>query len=83
MTKLNVVELPTANVNDVPGAIRRLADDIDSGRYGDAHAISWVIDCGDGRVQIGGAGESASPAGDAHLLFAIAQRKLEHGGAEI
>lgn len=81
--ELKVLSFPKGDVSDVSNALRSLADAIDDGEYGDAHLVSWVVDCGDGQISVGAAGVSASPGAEAHLLFAIAQRKLEHGGAAI
>ena len=72
-----LVEFPKVGVNDVPAALRNLADSIESGSYGHAHNLAWVVDCGDGNIECGLAGKSAAPGAEAHLLFAVAQRKLE------
>lgn len=71
-----LVPFPENGVNDVAAALRNLADSVDAGNYGDAHNIAWVIDCGDW-IECGLAGKSASPGAEGHLLFAMAQRKLE------
>lgn len=72
-----VVKLPDRDLTDVPKTLRALADAIERGEYGDAHNVAWVIDCGDSRVECGMAGAAPEPGATAHLLFAIAQRKLE------
>lgn len=74
---LNVVPFPYQNVGDVPVGLRRLADDIEAGKYLDAHLCGWVIDCGDGRVEIGLLGQTAEPGAVGYYLFGLAQRKLE------
>jgi len=74
---VKVVQFPASGVEDVPTSLRNLADSIESGNFGDAHNLAWVIDCGDGRVECGLAGKSPSSGAEAHLLFAIAQRKIE------
>lgn len=72
-----VLSLPDRDLTDVPRAMRALADGIERGEYGDAHNAAWVVDCGDSRVVCGLAGAAPEPGATAHLLFAIAQRKLE------
>lgn len=39
---MNVVQFPENNLQDVPANLRRLADDIEAGRYGDI-ATSYTI----------------------------------------
>ena len=72
-----VLHLPDRDLTDVPRALRALADAIERGEYGDGHNAAWVVDCGDKRVECGLAGAAPEPWATAHLLFAIAQRKLE------
>lgn len=48
-----LVHLPLPDIRDGPRALRALADAIEAGQHGDAHHIAWVLDCGDGRVDIG------------------------------
>ncbi len=72
--KLTVV--PTTCANDIPGVLRLMADQIDRGEYGEVHNIAWVMDH-DGGVDAGLLGKAGEIGPTAHLLFAIAQRKLE------
>lgn len=72
-----LVKFPDIDISDIPKMLRSLADDIEAGRYDDAHNLAWALDCGDGRVAIGLLGRAASAGAEAHLLFAIAQRRLE------
>lgn len=72
-----VLQFPDRDLTDVPRTLRALADAIERGEYGDAHNVAWVVDCGDSRVACGLAGAAPEPEATAHLLFAIAQRKLE------
>lgn len=72
-----VLRLPERDLTDVPRALRALADAVERGEYGDAHNAAWVVDCGNQRVGCGLAGAAPEPGATAHLLFAIAQRKLE------
>jgi hypothetical protein len=74
---LNIVSFPERHIGDIPRALRDLADSIEAGHYDDAHVIAWVIDCGEGKVEVGLLGQTAEPGAVAHYLFALAQRKLE------
>lgn len=72
-----ILHLPDRDLTDVPRTLRELADSIERGEYGDGHNVAWAVDCGDSRVECGLAGAAPEPGATAHLLFAIAQRKLE------
>lgn len=74
---VTLLKFPDRDLTDVPRALKALADAIERGEYGDAHNVAWVVDCGDSRVECGFAGADPLPGATAHLLFAIAQRKLE------
>lgn len=74
---LSVMTLQVIDIRDVPRGLRAIADAIEAGKYGAAHNLAWAIDCGDDRVECGLLGASATAGAEAHLLFAIAQRKLE------
>ena len=75
---MKLIEFPGTNVADIPARLRDLASAIEEGNFGDAHGLAWVIDCGDGRCEVGYLGHAPGIAGaDAHLLLAIGQRKLE------
>lgn len=76
--ELKVVPLNPSCAQDIPGALRALAERIETGGYGFAvHNVGWVMDCGDGRVEIGLLGAAPEPGATGHLLFALGQRKLE------
>lgn len=77
-----LVQFPAQDIRDVPQKLRTLAEDIEAGRYDDAHNLAWVIDCGSARVECGLLGAAAEPGLTAHYLFAVAQRKLESPGGE-
>lgn len=70
-------ELPASQ--DIPGALRELANSIEEGKFGDAHNLAWVIDQGQSDIAIGLLGKAISPGAEAHLLFAIAQQKIVLG----
>lgn len=60
---MNVVELPIADIGNVADRFRSLAAMIEEGHFGDAHNVAWVIDCGDGRCEVGYIGRAAGIAG--------------------
>lgn len=68
--------VPTTCANDISGVLRLMADQIDRGEYGAVQNIAWVMDH-DGEVDAGLLGPAGEIGPTAHLLFAIAQRKLE------
>lgn len=75
---LKLIEFPSRpGAQDLPDALRALADDIEAGTFGDAHNLAWAIDCGDGRVEIGLMGPAPQPGATAYLLFGLAKRKIE------
>ena len=78
-TILNVVKFPDRDLRNIPTGLRALADGIERGDYGDAFNMVWIVDTGRGSsgVECGLLGESPEPGATAHLLCAIAQRKLE------
>ena len=72
-----LVKFPAQDLMNLPSGLRNLADSIENGDFGDAHNLAWVIDCGSGRIELGLLGAAPEAGGTGHLLFAIAQRKLE------
>ena len=79
MSLAAVVPFPAQNQNDIPNALRRLADGIEAGNYGDAHNIAFVIDCGDSAVRVGLYGATPVAGSTAHfLLHAGASRLMAH-----
>lgn len=80
---LNVVQFPeNYTILDIPGGLRKLAEDIEAGDYVDSHNLVWAIDCGDGQIEAGLLGPAPEPAMTAHFLLCLAQRKLECGAME-
>jgi hypothetical protein len=72
---LNVVELPVCNVNDLPVALRNLADGIEHGEYQDLKEIVVVARGNTMRIfRIG----KVDPS-DCYLLLGAAQRQIERG----
>jgi len=77
MANLKVIELPDRNLSDTPDALRALATAIEEGRYGTATHCVWVLAADDREIEVGMTGQSPSPGAEAHLLLAMAMRKLE------
>lgn len=73
---LKVVELPQHSVADVASHLRVIAEKIERGEFGQAHNLVWVIDTGDGKIEIGLLGQAGEPAAVTHLLLALGQKKL-------
>lgn len=77
---LNIVQFPEQYAAlDIPASLRILADQIEAGEHGDAYTLLWVIDAGDGRIDLGLMGKAAEAGITAHFLAAVAQRKIEAG----
>ena len=72
-----LINLKDRDIGDVPRILRSLADEIERGKFGDAHNVAYAIDCGSGRIEVGMAGQAPEPEITAHFLFAVAMRKLE------
>lgn len=78
-TPLKVVPIPTSDISDVARGLRSLADAVERGDYQDAHNLAWVIDGGNGRIDIGMLGRAPEPAATAYFLYGLAKRRLEDG----
>lgn len=77
MSALNVVRFPERDLKDIPATLRRIADGIERGEYGDAHNLVWVIDEGDSEISVGLCGQSTEPGAVAYHLMGMGMRKLE------
>jgi hypothetical protein len=74
---VRIVHFPVTSLEDVPGGLRKLAEKIELGEYGDAHNVAWVLDEGDGVISVGMCGQSPSPGAEAHYLLCLGVRKIE------
>lgn len=74
-----VVKLPPTCFVDVPNALRELAKGIEAGEYGEAHNLAWVVDCGEGRIEVGLCGKAPETGVTAYFLLALGQRRIEGG----
>lgn len=73
---MNVIEMPRASVADVVEGLRALADKLESDEVV-AHNLAWIIDKGDGVIDIGLLGQSPQPATTAYFLMGLGKRRLE------
>ena len=73
-----VVNFPDHSVSDIPKMLRRIAEQIESGEFNDAHNLAWVIDCGNSQIEVGLCGAAAESGVTAYYLFGQAMRKLEN-----
>jgi hypothetical protein len=48
MTNLTVLDFTGGNLRNIPLCLRNIADDIESGRHGDAKAMALVLETDDG-----------------------------------
>ncbi len=74
---MNIVEMPTTSLLDIPKQLRNLADRIESCEYGNVYQVAWVLHNGEPPVHVGLYGPSAKPTAEGHFLFALAMRELE------
>ncbi len=77
MPELKVVEIESSAVFDVPASLRKLADNIEAGDFGSAYNLAWVIDCGNGRIELGVLGKLAEVSPTAYMLFGLAKHRIE------
>lgn len=73
----NVVAFPIQPGEDIPEQLRDLAERVQSGEFGIVHSLTFVADCGSGKVEVGMLGNSPLPGPAAHLMLAMGMRKLE------
>jgi hypothetical protein len=79
-TVLNVIELPSRDLSDVPRTLRELAERIESGDLaGKVHNVAWAADAGGGDIRVGLCGAAPEPGATAHFLLALGMRRLEAG----
>lgn len=76
MPKFEVVELPCTPVQDIPAMLRNLANRVESGDFGTVANIAYVMDIGEGSIDVGLMGQSASPGTEAYFLLACGQKHI-------
>ena len=72
----NVVEMPRSSVASVVDGLRALADKLEADGVV-AHNLAWVLDGGDGNIEMGLLGPSPQPATTAYFLLGLGKRRLE------
>ena len=76
MPKFEVVQIPCTTMHDIPGMLRKLADDLESGELGNVSQVVYVLDAVDGVVDVGLLGTTASAGAEAYLLLAAGQKHI-------
>lgn len=76
---MNLVEFPGSKVDDVPEALRRLADEVESGALGEVRRLAWVIEAAGGEIGLGLIGRCAEPAPMTYMMLGLAKRRIEIG----
>mgnify|MGYP003402815768 FL=1 len=79
MPKFEVVQIPCTTMQDIPGMLRNLADDIESGELGNVSQVVYVLDAGEGAVDVGLLGTAAAVGAEAYLLLAAGQKHILGG----
>ena len=81
MPKFEVVQIPCTTMQDIPGMLRNLANDIESGELGNVSQVVYVLDAGEGAVDVGLLGTAAAAAvgAEAYLLLAAGQKHILGG----
>lgn len=79
MTVSKVEPLPVTNLLDVPAGLRALADQIEAGDYNAVWQLGWVLKTHDQPTLLscGLLGSAEVVSAELHLLFALAQRRIE------
>ena len=77
---MNIVEFPGASVLSIANGLRALADAIEAGDTVDN--VVYVVDKGDGNIDVGLLGGAPHPATTAHFLLAVGQLKMVRGALD-
>jgi len=78
---MQVVNFPGASCVDVVAGLRALADTLEAeGEH--VHNAAYVMDKGDGNVQVGLLGQAPHPATTCHFLLAVGQHKMVKGALD-
>lgn len=75
MSEFKLLNFPVDS-GSVADGLRRLADDIDQGKYKAAHNLVWVLDTGDGDIEFNLLGHAHEPGPTAYFLLALAQHSF-------
>lgn len=78
---LKVVELKQSAVQDVVAGLRALADALEAEDVVTRN-VAYVVDKGNGDVQVGLLGGAPHPATTCHFLLAVGQHKMVRGALD-
>ena len=76
---MNLVKFPGSKLDDIPGALRKLAEEIESGAFGEVRRLVWVAELEAGEIGVGLIGSCAEPAPMTYMLLGLAKRRIEMG----
>jgi len=79
MPKFELVEFPGNTVASVPEMLRNLADSIENNELGNVSQVVYVLDAGEGAVDVGLLGTAAAVGAEAYLLLAAGQKHILGG----
>ena len=71
-----LVEFPATAITDIPGTLRKLADDIENGTD-QVNNLVWVTDSEEYGIEVGMMGKCESPVSKTYYLLALAMRYRE------
>ena len=74
MSKLTVVKMPDHPLTDIPNVLRRIADEIEAGSYGEIEMAGVVMENDSGDIETFGAGKTDFYRG--YTLFAKAMKAM-------
>ena len=74
MSKLTVVKMPDNPLTDIPNVLRRIADEIEAGSYGEIEMAGIVMENDSGDIETFGAGKTDFYRG--YTLFAKAMKAM-------
>lgn len=75
---MRVVEFTGASVVTIADGLRALADALEA-EGAVVHNVAYVVDKGDGNVDVGLLGQAPHPATTCHFLLAVGQAKMIQG----
>mgnify|MGYP003452347716 CR=1 FL=1 len=76
---MNLVKFPGSKLDDIPGALRRLAEEIESGAFGEVHRLVWIVEVAGGVNGLGLIGPCAEPGPMTYMMLGLAKRRIEMG----
>lgn len=74
-----LVKFPGSKLDDIPEALRRLADEIEAGAFGEVHRLVWVAEVAGGEIGLGLIGPCSEPAPVTYMILGLAKRRIETG----